>query len=50
MVNPRSINLTDTADMSGGTKLLRGHIWLVLIGAVDLKQANVVIMFFWQTP
>ena len=46
MVNPRSINLTDTADMCGGTKLLRGHIWLVLIGAVDLKQANVVIMFF----
>ena len=32
--------------MPGGTKLLRGHIWLVLIGAVDLKQANVVIMFF----
>ena len=39
-------NLTGTAGMPGGTKLLRGHIWLVLIDAVDLKQANVVIMFF----
>jgi len=45
----RSINLPDTADMSGGTKLLRGHIWLVLIGAVDLKQANVVMFFLANT-
>ena len=44
---PRLYNLTDTADMSGGTKLLRGHIWLLLIRACDPKQANVVNMLFF---
>ena len=33
--------------MPGGTKLLRGHIWLVLIPTVDAKEANVVIMLFF---
>ena len=36
-----------TAGMPGGTLLLRGHIWLVLIPTVDAKQANVVIMLFF---
>ena len=44
---PRSFNLTSTASMLGGTKLLRRHIWLVLIHAVEIKQANVMIMLFF---
>ena len=43
----RSYNLTSTASMLGGTKLLRRHIWLVLIHAVEIKQANVMIMLFF---
>ena len=46
-MGPRSYNLTSTASMLGGTKLLRRHIWLVLIHAVEIKQANVMIMLFF---
>ena len=47
VVDSRSYNLTSTASMLGGTKLLRRHIWLVLIHAVEIKQANVMIMLFF---
>ena len=43
----QSFNLTNTVNIFRATKLLRGHIWLVLIHAVDAKQANVVITLFF---